>query len=119
MKFFCTIYEPIDGGYKILLNATNIHFIPNNVALKNDTSKDTLRRVFINADLNVGDLIYVSESELAPGGKLIVKSAHLLSNIDIQDKAILESKPIEDDIKQMVLCKDTKPVDLYKLCLTK
>jgi hypothetical protein len=103
MKFFCTIYEPFEGGYKILLNKTNINFLPG--------KETTLRRIFINADLRVGDTIYVSNSELGSGGKLLVKEAHLLSSIAMY--IIKEAPLINEELQAMILSTDTKAIDIY------
>tara|TARA_R110002074_G_scaffold402324_1_gene607126 strand:- start:182309 stop:182632 length:324 start_codon:yes stop_codon:yes gene_type:complete len=103
MKFFCTIHEPIKGGYKILLNKKNINFLPGT-----DT---TLRRIFINTDLKIGQIIYVSESELGSGGKLLVKVAHSVSNIDFTAAPIVQA--MDAEIKSMISSKDKRPVDIF------
>jgi len=103
MKFFCTIYEPIPGGYKVLLNDKNINFLPG--------ANTTLRRVFINAKLGKGQTIYVSNSELGNGGKLSVKEAFVLSDIDTGCQP--EVLPMDQNIKAMIASSDVKPSELY------
>ena len=107
MKFFCTIYEPFEFGYKVLLNAENINFIPG--------KETTLRRIFITADLQPGDIIYVSDSDLGPGGKLMVKAAYKLSQLSVEETVI--QYEINDSIKNLVTDQSVPPSQLYtSLC---
>lgn len=110
MKFFCTIHEPIKGGYKILLNGKNINFLPG--------EKTTLRRIFINAELDVGDTLYVNDGELGEGGKLVVREAYKLSLVPMLPAPKAEPKVISDQVKAMIACADTQPIELFQLCLT-
>ena len=110
MKFFCTIYEPINGGYKILLNGKNINYLPG--------EKTTLRRIFINAEFNKGDTIYVNTSELGQGGKLVVSEAFKLSPVVMLPPPKAEPKVMSDKAKAMVSCQNTRAVELFNLCST-
>lgn len=111
-QFFCKIDSPIDGGYKVILNSTNINLLPSDDL--------TIRRIFTDIVFKPDDLLYVDSAELKEGGKLQVLTAYVMTRPVMAPSSVSQSYDVNiipEATKQSIVDSDIHPIEIFKeLC---